>query len=56
MGMDRNIHRKNGIEEYWQKIIDLEKIRYFTDFSASALYAPGSASGGGNVADLLTIN
>ena len=45
------------MEEYRQKIADfLEKIRYFTDFLASALHAPGSASGGGNVADLSVIN
>ena len=55
--MDRNIHGKNWTEEYRRKIVDFsEKKIGKIDFSASALHAPGSASGGENVADLSTIN
>ena len=42
----KNIGEKSPI--FWQKS---EKIKYFVDFSAFALHAPGSVSGGGNVAD-----
>ena len=41
MGMDRNIHGKNRMEENRDKICDfsekIENIQYFADFSASAV-------------------
>ena len=50
MGMDRNIHGKKSDAKI------SAKNRKKSDFSASALHVPGSASGGENVADLLAIN
>ena len=46
----KNFGEKSSI--FWKK---LEKIQYFAYFSASALHASGSLSGGENVADLSAI-
>ena len=60
MGVEKKSMEKSGCKNFSEKSLIFrkksEKIRNFVDFLASAHHAPGSVSGGENVADLSAIN